>query len=700
MNVILEFVIAAPLIIKLVFGVLSVLTALFSVIFVIRAACSVFLLKRLSTSLNAINGRKEQALELAFSINSTFSHLWKEYRDTLHEQQEFLPNGRLQATILRSTVPASMIFTNDVIVDTPLATEFFKHLPGIFTGVGIIGTFWELIEGLPAFQISDNPTVVRASLEELMHHVSSAFIVSAMAILLAMVTTFVERSLVTVLYGKVEEITARLDSFFRSGASEEYLARLTKASEETSAQSQLLKDALVEDLERILTTLAERQIEAQRVGTGALGQHLAEGIKDGLQKPLEDLAAGVRLNAEGNSEAVTQLLTDVLAGFSQKLQELFGGQISGINELQQKTIEALESAVGKLNQMASTIESTGAQTSEAMTDRLAAALTDMESHQKLMNERMAGFVEQLRGLVSQSQTETNQKLQAILADIGEAVRAQISALKEQGDRAAASHARRETQISERTQETLRLFGSRVDEILGSMKTQADKAAVSQIEREQQMTTLTTDTVAKLSSAAEALMGEVRAIAGEVRAAINAMREVTTEAVSKMNSGAETLYLAAAEFTTAGQTMSETLQQATGLTNWLQQAAGSVATASAALRGVVADHASARESLASMLGDLRGTVENAKKEANLTADILARIDSAAEKLGQAQTDADEYLDGISRILTQTHEQYATALNQTLNSANKSFYENLSTATKLLREAVMELEAAVEPVARRA
>ena len=69
-----------------------------------------------------------------------------------------------------------------------------------------------------------------------------------------------------------------------------------------------------------------------------------------------------------------------------------------------------------------------------MNDRLAAALGDIEAHQKLMNERMAGFVEQLRGLVSQSQTETNQTLQAILTDIGEAVRAQISALKEQGIR--------------------------------------------------------------------------------------------------------------------------------------------------------------------------------------------------------------------------------------------------------------------------
>ena len=266
MRSLLEFVIDAPLIIKAVTGVLLLLSALFIAIFLTRAMRSLAVLTNSSTSLKAIRGREEQALESSFSINGTFSHLWREYKDTLHEQQEYEPDGRRRVVVLRSTVPASMVFTNDVIVDTPLATEFFKHLPAIFTGVGIIGTFWGVIQGLQAFRISDDPIVVRTSLEELMHYVSAAFIVSAMAIFLAMIATLVEKSLVTVLYGKVEEITARLDSFLHSGASEEYLARLAKASEGTSTQSQLLKDALVTDLERILTTLTERQIEAQSAG--------------------------------------------------------------------------------------------------------------------------------------------------------------------------------------------------------------------------------------------------------------------------------------------------------------------------------------------------------------------------------------------------------------------------------------------------
>jgi hypothetical protein len=59
----------------------------------------------------------------------------------------------------------------------------------------------------------------------------------------------------------------------------------------------------------------------------------------------------------------------------------------------------------------------------------------------------------------------------------------------------------------------------------------------------------------------------------------------------------------------------------------------------------------------MLADLRNTVENAKREANLTSDILARIESSAQKLGQAQKDAEDYLLGISDVLASAHAEFA-------------------------------------------
>lgn len=116
---------------------------------------------------------------------------------------------------------------------------------------------------------------------------------------------------------------------FESGAGEEYLARLVKASEDSADQSKILKDALITDLERILSNLTEQQIRAQAQGSQDLAKQFVESLTVGLQGPLERIAETFQHTSQGNSLAVTDLLTDVLVGFSQRLQELFGGQITG-----------------------------------------------------------------------------------------------------------------------------------------------------------------------------------------------------------------------------------------------------------------------------------------------------------------------------------------------------------------------------------
>jgi ABC-type transporter Mla subunit MlaD len=215
-----------------------------------------------------------------------------------------------------------------------------------------------------------------------------------------------------------------------------------------------------------------------------------------------------------------------------------------------------------------------------------------------------------------------------------------------------------------------------------------------------MTAHVDTTIGNLVSLTEGLMSEVRAIADGVRDTINAMRSVTSDAVSRMNGGAETLFLAADEFTKAGQSVAGVFQQASHVSDKLAEAADSVAVSSSTLRSVVADYATTRETLGAMVVDLRSTVENARREASLTSDILARIESASQKLGQAQKDAEDYLAGISKVLVETHGEFAENLTKILDESYRDFYAGLSKATSLLRTAVEELAAVVEqiPVAR--
>jgi ribosomal protein L16 Arg81 hydroxylase len=138
-----------------------------------------------------------------------------------------------------------------------------------------------------------------------------------------------------------------------------------------------------------------------------------------------------------------------MAGFSQRLQDLFGGQITGINQLQQETITALQATVARLEQMASDVQASGTKATDAMAERLAQAMTSVEARQEALNRRMGEFLEQLRQLTRESQSETNQKLHEILDALGVKVGEMVTQLQTQSAQAAVSHTDREERAAQR-----------------------------------------------------------------------------------------------------------------------------------------------------------------------------------------------------------------------------------------------------------
>jgi hypothetical protein len=173
------------------------------------------------------------------------------------------------------------------------------------------------------------------SIDALLHGVFEAFLVSAAAIAIAMVITLIEKLLISSLYRRTESLAHRLDSMFEAGADSEYLERLVKSSEESASQARILKDALVADLKEILSDLTQQQVHAARAGS----TQIADSLKTGFTEPLAKIATAVQQVSHDQGQAVTRLLTDVLANFSQKIDDLFGGQISGLNQLQRQAME-------------------------------------------------------------------------------------------------------------------------------------------------------------------------------------------------------------------------------------------------------------------------------------------------------------------------------------------------------------------------
>jgi putative membrane protein len=265
------------------------------------------------------------------------SFAWSEFEETLHEQHEW-KDGERTVVDIRATLPAEAFFNTETAVDPWLGSEYFKHLPGILTGLGIIGTFMGLIQGLVEFDPQATQSeLLRQSLSGLFNEVRYAFTFSAVAITAAILITLFEKWLYSACAKWVGELAQSLDGLFRAGIGEEYLSSLVQASHESASQMRQLKESLVDDLKSLLTNLTERQIQA----TQQLSTEFGQQIERSLQAPLEKIAETVRVASGQQHQAVGTVLENLMTSFIAQMRETMGGQLGDLGSLLRQSTQSM-----------------------------------------------------------------------------------------------------------------------------------------------------------------------------------------------------------------------------------------------------------------------------------------------------------------------------------------------------------------------
>jgi hypothetical protein len=592
-----------------------------------------------------------------FANEKTLLGLWKEFAKTLHEQRE-LRNGELQTTAVFSTVTADAYFNPESVFEGPINSEFFKHLPGVLTGFGIIGTFLGLIQGLHSFASIQlgNSQATQLGLQDLMNSVSGAFIVSTAAIVSAILITIVEKYLVKALTAEVQELVQAIDQLYDAGASEDYLARLVKATEDSSAQTRVLKDALVQELGDLLRELTAAQIKASSENTGTLGATIGQSIKESLNEPMKALGEIVKGASGDQSATASKLLQEVMTNFSQKLSDIFGSQISDINRLNQETSISIKQAMGEIQKLVSSLENSGQKAAEQMSEKMFAALEKMSAKQEAIDGQTAAFVNELKKIVTEGQVEAQQKMIDTM-----------SAMSEQITKLTGRMGEEQTAIQEKSQTREKEMSDRAQNIVSGM-TDSVKSAVEEIAK---ASVTMSDSVATLS-------------------------RTTTSAIDRMNGGAELIANASQEFSEAGKSVSGVLNQSASLVDRITSSSRSIENSTNALEESLRDYKLQRASISEMLSEIRNTVELAKKEAGLTADVLSKLDKATSQLGQAELAAEAYLANVSKVLAESHESFTREMNNSVNTSNREFHNNLKTAVDLLATTIGDLEASLGSV----
>jgi ABC-type transporter Mla subunit MlaD len=432
-----------------------------------------------------------------------------------------------------------------------------------------------------------------------------------------------------------EEIAHAIDKRFETGVAEEYLSRTAHASESAATQAAVLKDSLVGDLKKLLENMVAHQVRFNRAETENLAGKITQGIQQSLQTPLSEIADVVKQASGDQSKAAIRMLGDVMAEFSQKLTDLFGGQISGIQQLNQQTTQGVADAVNALNVLVARLEESSQRSTADMAAKTAAALQAMNVQQ------------------SDLQAQTQQKLQEILTAMGE----------------------------------------QMSTVLGTLAASQASAFESGHQREQEMAAHAQGAVTAMTSSVDTAVKEIAEASRIMAGSVDKLSAATTTSIDKMYAGAERLDAAATRFASAGDQVSQVMAKAAGVSAQLTQVSGALTSGSAGLDAVLRDYQGQRQAMVQLLGEMRSLVETVRREGSMTADALMRIEASAQRLGEAHKAADAYLDGVSKVLGDSSVAFRESVTSTLGQVNGQFHAHLSAAVNLLGGAVEDLKIAL-------
>ncbi len=670
-------------------------------------------LKSLTRSVNTIKEKSADQLqrEMEKLFNATkLKHLWKEYSETLHNQFEY-HEGEERLVRSRATTVAANFFTSQSVVDTPLATEFFKHLPGILTGVGIVGTFFGLMLGLQHFDPS-TPELVNASVDKLLKDVLFAFIGSVLSIMASIIVTVSEKWRLGRCYKHLESLNEAIDSLFGSGVGEEYLAALVRSSAENSIQTRQLKDSLVTDLREMLQNLVDTQVRESlkladtlsttyRDSGQLLADQVSNAIENSLKSPLEAIAGAVQAASGDQSGQVQNLLQDVLVAFMNKLEGTFGQQFNGLNEMMGQSVAAMQSMQQGFSSLIQDMRSASDNSNQSSSAMIAQLLADMQTGQSAMQAGMNEMLANLQSSIARIGTEGEdagarmaQQLEKMFADS----EARQMAMAENLQSFVESI---QKNMGQGQQETMAKIAGSV-EVLGDQLSTVFKKLESGREQMDQSTRVaqaelhhgTRELVGGLDEQVKTLLQSVAEQNKASQDNVKALSAQTEQHLQSMQLGADKMRAAAERFENAGLSVSKASESTASLLGTVQGAGTELAQASRELNSVVADYRNNRESLSKTLTVIEGVVASAQVEASGRAQYLQDLKQQSERMQSLNREVHEYLENISGVLGDGFKEFGDGMDRALRQTLGSLDTELDKAVKSLAGGVDGVKESIE------
>lgn len=691
-----------------VIGLVSFAFLCFIFFYLFRSVKIINSLKKYTQSINSIKNNEPddqlQHLQNLF-VQPEIKHAWNEFEESLHSQYE-LEDGEEKIVRIRATALSASFFSEQQLVDIPLNTEFFKHLPGILTGVGIIGTFYGLMIGLNHFDPS-TPEQVSSSVNNLLRDVLYAFLGSAFAIFASILVTWLEKLSIAKCYKYLEKFTAALDALYVSGVGEEYLASLVKSSNESATQARHLKESLVTDLRDMLLNLAERQkVENERLATTLSttyresGQQFAEqvsgAIENSLKSPLDKIAGAVQTASGDQSGMVQNMLQDVLTAFMAKLDTTFGQQFTNLNDMMGQTvgsIQTMQTGFATLLQDMRQVSDDSRQGSAQLIEQL---LSEMKSGQQAMQAGMNDMLISLQASVAKIGAEGEgagermaRQLEKMFADSEAREKAQAEHMSAFIEAIQNSVQQGQSATMEKMATSVEALGEQLGSLFGQIDKGQQQISANQQANQQSLHEQTQRVMSEVDVQIKQLIDTVASQHQGTTETLRLLAEQTNRQIQDMQNGADKMRLAAERFEHAGDRVSEANHLTADVLNKAQSAGSSLSLATSELTSVVADYRNNREAVSKSIAMLELLAANTQSEQTTRNQFIADLKQHGERLQSYNREAQAFMENVSNVLGKGFEDFSEGVSRSLDKTLGKLDVEMAKASTLLAGSVEQI-----------
>lgn len=665
-------------------------------------------LKKYTQSINSIeNNDPENQLNYLKNlfVQPELKHAWSEFAESLHPQHELI-GGEEKIVKVRATAPSASYFSEQQLVDIPLNTEFFKHLPGILTGVGIIGTFYGLMIGLNHFDPS-TPEQVTSSVNNLLHDVLYAFLGSAFAIFFSILITWMEKLSIARCYKHLEKFTAALDALYDSGVGEEYLASLVKSSNESATQARHLKESLVTDLRDMLLHLAESQkVENERLAntlsttyreTGSqFADQVSGAIENSLKSPLDKIAGAVQTASGDQSGMVQNMLQDVLTAFMAKLDTTFGQQFTNLNDMMGQTVGAIQTMQSGFSTLLQDMRQVSDDSRQGSAQLIEQLLSEMKSGQQAMQAGMNDMLISLQASVAKIGAEGEgagermaRQLEKMFADSEAREKAQAEHMSAFIEAIQNSVQQGQSATMEKMATSVEALGEQLGSLFGQIDKGQQQISANQQANQQSLHEQTQRVMSEVDDQIKQLIETVASQHQGTTETLNKLAEQTNRQIQDMQNGAEKMRMAAERFEHAGERVSEANHLTADVLNKAQSAGSSLSLATSELSSVVADYRNNREAVSKSIAMLELLAANTQAEQTTRSQFITDLKQHGERLQSYNREAQTFIENVSDVLGKGFEDFSEGVTRSLDKTLGKLDVEMAKATTLLAGSVEQI-----------